>query len=394
MSIRTTLTLLVGLGVLGTPMLAGGAAPTEHDNPSVRLAGRVLLPDGTLASDMVVVVQDGKIIQIGKPTEFEGQVVRRAPAGSVICPGMIDLLATPSAVGQTVEDVHLLEPESNPLRVLDPRHRDFRTALEVGITSVMVGPAASNLVNGVCVTIRSHVADRFDVIRGDGPMLFAFGEGVWRRDRRPTSRAGAVLALRELVAQARNGKAHPQVNDAVAGKRDAWIVCSDKQDIVAVSQALGDARKWFGVFHSKDALDVAESVHGMRQPVVLGPYSLATGRRELLGAAELTNAGIDVAFRAGFPVANARALRLSASLAVRHGMDPAAARRAITIAPAKVAGVEERIGSIAKGKDADLVIFSGDPLRMDASVLEVYVLGQRVYWAKHQKNRSPAGAQP
>ena len=65
----------------------------------------------------------------------------------------------------------------------------------------------------------------------------------------------------------------------------------------------------------------------------------------------------------------------------------------MTISPAKVAGVANRIGSIAPGKDADLVLFSRDPVRMDARVLEVYVLGQRVYSAQHQKS-SLAGAQP
>jgi imidazolonepropionase-like amidohydrolase len=101
----------------------------------------------------------------------------------------------------------------------------------------------------------------------------------------------------------------------------------------------------------------------------------------LLGAAALANAGIDVAFRGGFPESASEALRLTASLAVRHGMDPGAARRAMTSAPAAVAGVADRIGAIAPSKDADIVVFSDDPLRMDAKVLEVYVQGVRVYVA-------------
>jgi imidazolonepropionase-like amidohydrolase len=67
-------------------------------------------------------------------------------------------------------------------------------------------------------------------------------------------------------------------------------------------------------------------------------------------------------------------------------MQPAAARRAITIAPAQTAGVADSIGSIVPGRDGDLVIFSNDPLRLDAKVLEVYVKGIRVYAAKNQES--------
>ena len=77
----------------------------------------------------------------------------------------------------------------------------------------------------------------------------------------------------------------------------------------------------------------------------------------------------------------ADALRITAALAVRYGMDPAKARRAITGLPAIVTGVPKRIGSIKEGMDADLVVFSDDPLQLDARVLEVYIDGVRVYRA-------------
>ena len=93
---------------------------------------------------------------------------------------------------------------------------------------------------------------------------------------------------------------------------------------------------------------------------------------------------IDVAFRGGFPESPPEALRITAALAVRYGMEPAAARRAMTIAPAKIAGVAGRVGAIAPGRDGDLVVFSGDPLRLDKVVLEVYVRGVRVYDAVNQ----------
>ena len=393
--VRNTLIVLLsslGCAVPAFTLQAGETA--EPDQGTVLLAGQLLQPDGTLLDHATVVVRAGQITRVSQEAEGEGLPPHQLPPESVICPGLVELFALPSVVEQTIEDAKTIDPDASPARGLDPSHRDFRAALEAGITAVMVGPAATNLVSGVCVTTRTHVAHgQLDILRDEGPLVLAVGEGVWRADRAPTSRSGAMHDLRKLLAQARAGAAHPRLNAVVRGELDAWIACSTGQDVTATRRALGDLSKYFGVVVSQDAIDVVGSLQDVRPPVVLGPYSMETSRREILGAAALTEAGIEVAFRAGFPVTGRDALRLTAALAVRHGMDPAAARRAITIAPAEVAGVADRIGSVAPGKDGDLVVFSGDPLRMDARVLEVYVRGQRVYSARDQK-ATLAGGQP
>ena len=86
-----------------------------------------------------------------------------------------------------------------------------------------------------------------------------------------------------------------------------------------------------------------------------------------------------VVFAGGSPGQGYDSLRLSAALAVRYGMDPADARLAITSRAAELAGVGDRVGSLRPGYDADLVVFSDDPLRLDARILEVYVSGVRVF---------------
>ncbi|MFV1967599.1 MAG: amidohydrolase family protein [Pirellulaceae bacterium] len=383
------LLLITGLAgfisVVESAIVGAGELAVAKDRPAsvTLMADRVMRPDGSLEKNLAVVVRGGRIKRLGKQDETRAQNVRRFPPGTVLCPGLVDLFSYPGVVGQTVETALLVDPDASPTGVLDPGHPDFRTALESGITAVMVSPTPANLVSGVCVSVRTHVMDgQLDVLRDDGPLILAFGEGVWRSDRAPTSRAGAIHVFRDLLAQARNGSAHPRVNAVVAGRLDALIVCPDGPDLALVGQALGKAAKQFGVVHTVDAIESVQSLKGFQQPVVVGPYAMTSDRRVLLGAAALADAGIDVAFRGGFPEATPEALRMTAALAVRHGMDPAAARRAMTTAPATVAGVADRIGAIAPGKDADLVVFSDDPLRMDAKVLEVYVQGVRVYATK------------
>ncbi|MHC4406569.1 MAG: amidohydrolase family protein, partial [Planctomycetota bacterium] len=244
-----------------------------------------------------------------------------------------------------------------------------------------------------CVCFRTWVdRGKLDVLRDDGPIVFALGDGVWQTDRAPTSRAGALYELRRLVAEHREGTAHPRVRAALAGRLDAILVCQTGHDVAAAQSALGNLMRRFAVRHTPDAIDVAGNLSTLRRPVVVGPYSFATSRRVLLGAAVLSEAGVEVAFRGGFPEAAPDALRVTAALAVRHGMDPDAARRAMTIVPATAAGIAGRVGAITPGKEADLVVFSGDPLRLDAVVSEVYVRGIRVYAAENQLDPSAGGA--
>jgi len=360
---------------------------TAGDASSVTLlAGRIVRPDGTLDDGAAVVVRDGKIKRLIPADDAGDTNVRRFETESVICPGLIDLFSTIGMGGRSIDTISVTDPDANAADALDPCHPDFDVALRAGITAAMVAPASRNLVGGVAVTFRTFVDNgELDVLRDDGPLVLAFGEGVWQQDRAPTSRVGALHELRKLVEEGRAGTAHPRVGAAVAGRLDALVICDQARDVDAVRGVWGDAAHRFGIVHTLDAIDIAIDLKESGRPVVVGPYTFTSSRRVLLGAAALSDAGVEVAFSGGFPRASADSLRITAALAVRHGMDPAAARRAITIAPAQTAGVADHIGSIVPDRDADLVVFSHDPLRLDAEVLEVYVKGVRVYAAENQK---------
>jgi imidazolonepropionase-like amidohydrolase len=371
----------------------GKTSPSLKRTASVTiLAGQLVRPSGKLERDVAVIVRDGKIRRVCTAGEVRGQSARKFGAGTVVCPGLIDLFSPVGTFGQLGETVSLIDPDASPADSIDPGHADFRNALRSGVTTVMVAPIPNNLVSGVCLSVRTFVdGEGLDVLRDDGPLVFALREGVWRQDRPPTSRAGAVQAFRTLIAEAQLGNAHPRINAAVSGQLDSVIVCQSSHDVAGARGVLGDRIRRFSLMHTTDAIDIATELKSMRRPVVVGPYTFVSSRRVLLGAAALADAGTEVAFRAGFPESAPDGLRITAALAVRHGMDPADARRAVTAVPAKVAGVNDRVGIIAPGKDADLVVFSGDPLRLDAKVLEVYVRGVRVYCAEYQEKLQAGG---
>jgi imidazolonepropionase-like amidohydrolase len=364
---------------------AGSRRKSAASGSLVLTANRVVLPDGTLGAATTVVIRNGRISSAKPMAKKPGEETPTGADTTVLCPGLIDVLSTIGTDGWSTATTRFIDPDASALDAIDPHDPAFREALHAGITAVTVAPAASNLVAGSAASLRTFVADgKLDVLRRDGPFLFGFGPGVWRSDRVPTSRGGAFAELQRLVEEAQQGKGHQRTREALLGRRDTVFACPAAIDLDVVRNALGQRASQFAFVHTSDLIDVAEDLKGQKRPVIVGPYSFATSRRVLLGAAKLADLGVDVAFSGGTSNAAVDSLRTTASLAVRHGMDPAVARRAITLTPAKVAGIEKRVGSIASGKDADLVLFSNDPLRLDSVVLEVYVKGVRVYAAKNQ----------
>jgi len=381
-----------GIVVLGVILIvpqsvdAWGAALSRDGSSSMAiLGGWIVRPDGTLEKDVAVVIQDGKVTRTCPAKDIQGLPIHKTGQNTVVCPGLIDLFSSVGAAGQNVETARVVDPGASALDAVDPLHEDFQVALQSGITAVMVAPAPNNLVSGTCACVRTFVHEgKLDVLERGSPLVFALGEGVWHEERPPTSRAGAIHTLRAVLADARKGKAHSLINAVAAAKLEGLIVCGSGQDVAAARGVLGNLSHSVAIVHTDDAIDIAAEVTGMRWPVVVGPYTYSSRRRVLLGAAALARSKVDVAFRGGFPESPPEALRITAALAVRYGMEPATARRAMTIAPAKIAGVAGRVGAIAPGRDADLVVFSGDPLRLDKVVLEVYVRGVRVYAAANQ----------
>jgi len=386
---------LLSAAIVVAFVVGDGQVALCANGPLTLRADHAMKPDGTLAQGVLVVLQDGKI----KDTCFgeeakKAKNARQLPPGAVVSPGLIDLFASIGAHGQASEKVLLIDPKARAADAIDPLDTSLPTAIRSGITTAMVAPAANNLVSGACVSFRTYTAgEALDVLRDDGPMVFALQEGVWQRERAPTSRAGAVHRLRNLITDASNANAPEQVNAVIAGQLDGLLICRSSHDLMSAADALGDLVNRFAIAHTADAIDMPIDAERLAHPVVVGPYTFTTNRRELLGAAALCRSGIDVAFRGGFPETAPHGLRTTAALAVRHGMAPAAARRAMTVAAAKVAGIDNLVGSLAPGKQADLVVFSGDPLRLDTTILEVYVRGTRVYCAANQKNAAAPGGQ-
>ncbi len=347
--------------------------------------GRVLLPDGTLAGNLAVVISDGHIQRVTDANEAGLPGVIELARASVLSPGLIDVGSSIGAFQQNVETASEIDAEASARSAIDGLHGDLRRALMAGITGAMVCPSPGNVVSGSAVTFSTAVTKgQIEVLRDDGPLVFALGDRVLRRDRAPTSRGGARHLLREALAAARAGQGHPRLKSFVEGRIPGLIFCDKEPDVRAAFEIFDEVGRLPHCVHNSDAptrstVGYAAAAAKRKVLTVIGPFDFTSEEPLLRTGGILDQAGVKVAFSGGLPAASRHSARVTAALAVRYGMDPAAARRALTVHAAEVAGVADRTGAITARKDADLVVFSADPLRLDARVLEVYVRGVRHY---------------
>jgi imidazolonepropionase-like amidohydrolase len=306
-------------------------------------------------------------------------VVRHDDA--VLSPGLIDVASSIGVYGGDSERTTPVDPSISAIDAYDADAPHVRRALEAGITAAMIAPQPVNLVCGATALVRTGGPREHIIVNDDGALLLALGPATWRPAGEPSSRAGAMFMLREVLTAAADGGGHPRLVEMVDGGRGAVVVCPQMQDVSAALRALGTRDVVPVVVHQRDATDVAEELAEYEAAAIVGPYVPSAARRVLRGAAALEAAGVAFAFSSGAPAADPTSLRLTAALAVRHGASPAAARRAMTSTAAEIAGAGDRIGELRPGLAADLVLFSDDPLRLDARVLEVYVSGVRAHAA-------------
>ncbi len=369
-----------------TCLCLASAEADPRNGEQVIVPGAVVMPDGSLATDTAVVLQGGEIVRVESADAYEGvddETVMRRP-GAVLSPGLIDVLSTLGVTGQNVERTDPIDPSLRVVEAFDEYDRRFAAVLRGGVTAAVLVPGNNNVVGGSAAVIRTSSPDgRPRVIREDGPLIFSLGPPTFRSGHAPTSRAGALAMAREALTAARDGRGDERLQAVLAGDLDFLVFAHRGEDVTAAYRLFDSYGLGAVVVHSHDLLEVAEDVLDATMPVVVGPYDAGSPVEEMAAPAAVQNAGGEIVIAGRTPQRSADALRLSAGLAVRYGMDSDAARQAITVNAADVAGVGDRIGRIQDGYDADLVLFSADPLRMDARVLEVYVEGMRVYRDEH-----------
>jgi imidazolonepropionase-like amidohydrolase len=259
-------------------------------------------------------------------------------------------------------------PEARVAHAFDPTRGDFADALRSGITSVVLSPLPGSLCAGASSLVKTSGGV---VVRSEAQLSLGFSARSLRTNRFPTSFGGAIAELDRLFEEptgifARAAKQQIPVLFEVTSREDVAraIDFAERHDLAGTVSGA----PWAG--------ELAERLHEAELSVVCGPIRVGEERRDLLAVRALEKAGVPFGFALDAPAHHPIMLRAGVAMCVREGLGRAAAWRALTSDAARIAGAEDRIGDLAKGLDADIVLWSGDPLDLASEVKAVYVDGK------------------
>lgn len=365
-----------------------------------------------------VLIEAGKIVAAGKDLNVTDGTTVIELNGAHVTPGFIDahchIGIFEDAVGFEGEDGNeMTDPVTPHLRAIDaifPTDRSFDEALAAGVTTAITGPGSANVIGGQFAAIKNYgrtVEEK--LIAAPVAMKVAFGENPKRvyhqQKKSPSTRMATAAILRETLYKAReymNKKEaaadNPEKAPAFDFKLEALIPVLKREiplkahahradDIMTAIRIAEEFGVGLTLDHCTEGHLISDLLAAKGYPAIVGPSLTYRSKIELRNLTFetpgiLARAGVKVAIMTDAPVIPLDYLPLCAKLAVKNGMDPYEALKAITINPAEIIGLAGRIGSLEPGKDADLVVFDGDPMVFESEVLKVYVNGREVYRRK------------
>jgi imidazolonepropionase-like amidohydrolase len=387
---------------------------------SIAITGGYVVPiEGEPIDGGTVLLVDGKIAAVAGP-EFKpppGADVVDA-AGKWVLPGFIDAHAHLGvheegegwAGSDTNEMTGPVQAHVRALDAINPAEEGFRDAIAGGVLAVNVNPGSGNPIGGQTVAIRCWGRTVDDmVLREPAGLKSALGENPKRvygeRKETPATRLGTAAVIRAAFTDARNyiAKQDFEKNDSSERKeptaRDLklealarvlrreipWRQHCHRADDIATAMRIADE---FGyqlvIDHGTEAHLIADKIAAAGIPVIIGPLFTSRSKvelrnRSLANPGRLAAAGVTIAITTDHPVVPIHFLIHQATLAVKEGLDRETALRAVTINPAGIIGVADRLGSLSVGKDADVVVWSGDPLDVMSRAEVAYIGGREVY---------------
>jgi imidazolonepropionase-like amidohydrolase len=378
------------------------AAPTAF-------TGAHILPiAGEPVEDGVLLIDAGKIVAVGPRNKV--RVPANAEvidvAGKVIIPGLVDTHSHIGAVsGGDASDP--IQPETRVLDSINVRDAGFKRALAGGITTVNLMAGSGHLISGQTIYVKLREGNDIESIaylrkdgRVDGGMKMANGTNSRQDPPFPGTRAKSAslvrqkyIAAREYLEKIEAADGDPEkmpprdlamdaLVEVLQGKRIVHHHTHRHDDILTVLRL----QKEFGyrvvLHHVSEAHRVAAEIAAADVPVSLILVDSPGGKLETVNLGfdspkVLEAAGVRVAFHTDDWITDSRVFLRMAALGVRSGMSRKTALAAMTIAGARMLDLDERVGTLEPGKDADFVILSGDPLSAYTRVLETWVEGNK-----------------
>lgn len=352
-----------------------------------------------------ILIKDGKILDVGEGllVPSEAQVIDGQ--GRVVLPGFID---THTHLG-IAEEIYAIEgddinessqpitPQLRALDAINPLDLGFKDALSGGVTTAMIAPGSANVIAGMVAVAKVQGKSYEEMlIKPEAGLKITLGENPKRvyghQKKMPNTRMAIASLLRQSFIEAQNyrnkkGQDRDLKYENILRVLDREIPirahAHRADDILTAIRIAKEFNLRMVIEHCTEGHKIVDELVAAGYPLAVGPTLMNRSKVELAEVSYntpvvLSKAGLQMSLITDHPVIPIQYLIISAALAVKAGMDKEKALEAITIRAAEILEVDDRIGSIKKGKDADLVIWSGDPLDIQSKPDFVLINGEVV----------------
>lgn len=387
--------------------------------------GKLLTMSGTDYDIGYILVGEGKIIEVGEMTsaiekkfaKIKKPLTVLDAEGKYVLPGLVDAHCHVGMWGDSVgfegEDGNeMTDPIMPHLKAVDGIYhmdRAFTEAVQNGVTTVVTGPGSANVIGGQFVALKTF-GRRIEemVVKDPVAVKIAFGENpktVYNeRKQTPTTRMATAALLRESFERAKEYKEllekyqnEPEENDKPDYdiKLEALVKVLKREiplkahahradDILTAIRIAKEFNLRLTIEHCTEGHLICDILVDEGIPAIVGPSLTDRSKVELRNLSLktpgiLAKAGVKTAIMTDHPCTPIQYLTLCAAMAVREGMDEQEALKAITINAAELTEIGDRVGSLEKGKDADIVIFDGHPFEFRTRVVTTIINGKIVY---------------
>jgi len=357
-----------------------------------------------------ILVDEGKIAAVGTNVEIPQGAQIMDASGKWVTPGLIDAHTHLSVKGEpawmpSVSDItEITSPITPGVRCIDalnPADWAIPVVREAGFTTVCALPGSGNLVGGQSVVFKTKPAATVYDMVVDAPVQMKFARGETPRrihggqqNKAPLTRLANASMLREVLYKAKNyadaldgGKAAYDFNlealiPVVRGERFCRIHCHRADDIVTAVRICEEFGMKFSIEHATEGWKILDFLKEKNVTCVVGPLDMAADKLETWYTrfetpGMMEKAGINFCLTQDSRSAT-RFLLNHVGMAIARGLSFEAALRGVTINPAKLLGIEDKVGSIEAGKNADLAIFDGNPFS-SLSLCEATMIDGIVY---------------
>lgn len=363
-----------------------------------------------------ILTANGKFVEIGDMSTLPASNDEITDlGGGIVLPGLIDShchvgmwedgLGFEGDDGN--EETDPITPQVRAIDAVNPFDYCFEEALKAGITTIATGPGSANPIAGQWCAIKTSGTVIEDmIVKAPVGMKFALGENpkttYHGKSQAPVTRMAITSLIRESLKKAQKymQDMHEATEDDDVDEPDfdmqcealipvlkreikAFFHCHRADDIATAIRISKEFNLDYVIVHGTEGYKVVDLLKREGSPVITGPIICDRSKPELKGLTPkntgiLANAGVTTAICTDHPVIPIQYLTLSAGICIGEGLSLNDALRGVTIEAARICGIEDKVGSIEKGKDADFVVYNDNPFSGYIKPAMVVLNGNRV----------------